>query len=216
MHLKRQEIPKSWPVPRKAKTTYVVSPNFSKNDGMPLLVVLRDVLKVAENRKEVKKILHEKGLLKNALVAHDEKNNLVLFDTITFVHSKKSYRMIIGENGKFEMKEIKENEAEKKIAKIVDKKMLKGKKVQINLSDGRNLISNEKCEMGDSVLINSKSKKIEKILPLKEKAKVLIFEGKHAGEEGIVEKIIKEKKMIILKSGKNEISVLIKQVMATE
>ena len=58
-HLKRQNAPKSWPIPRKG-TTFVVRPNFGFSKGIPLLIILRDMLKIAENKKEVKKAIYMK------------------------------------------------------------------------------------------------------------------------------------------------------------
>ena len=62
-------------------------------------------------------------------------------------------------------------------------------RVQINLSDGKNYLSNEKIKVGDSVVVNLKEKRIIGVLPFKEKCKVLFVSGKHIGEVGIVEKI---------------------------
>lgn len=216
MHIKRQTISKLWPVPRKARTTYVVTPNFNQEKGLPILVVLRDILKVASNRKEVKQIIHDKNLLMNSKLVVDEKNSVVLFDTLTFVPSKKSFRLELSTNGKFDFVEIKENEAGKKISKIVDKKILRGKKVQLNFGDGRNILSNEKCNINDSAVLNFQSKKVEKIIPMKEKSKVLISEGKHIGVKGIIEEILREKKMAKISAEGKEFSVLIKQLIAIE
>ncbi len=80
--MKRQAIPKNWPVHRKG-TAYIVRPNFAKSHGIPILVVLRDVLKVAQNRKEVKKALHKKLVLINNKEVRDEKNSMLLFDVLT-------------------------------------------------------------------------------------------------------------------------------------
>jgi small subunit ribosomal protein S4e len=214
-HLKRQNIPKNWPVARKG-TTFVVRPNFEKDKGLPVLIILRDMLKIAKNRKEVKKALYSQNILVNGKVAREEKNGAVLFDTITIVPSKKNYKVIIDEKGKFALEEIKESEINKKIAKIINKRTLKGKKVQLNFSDGRNLLYSQKCSVGDSALINLKEKKIEKIMPIKEKTNVLIYSGKHAGKKGIIEKIEKENKMVIVEHGKEKINVLTKQIMAIE
>jgi small subunit ribosomal protein S4e len=214
-HLKRQNMPKNWPVARKG-TTFVVRPNFEKDKGLPTLIILRDILKIAKNRKEVKKALYAEDILINGKVAREEKNGAVLFDTISIIPSKKNYKVILDEKGKFALEEIKESESNRKIAKIMDKRTLKGKKVQLNFSDGRNLLYSQKCQVGDSALINLKEKKIEKIIPIKEKTNVLIYSGKHAGKTGIVESIEKEKKMAIVEHGKDKINVLTKQLMAIE
>lgn len=215
MYLKRQKIPKNWPVERKG-TTYIVRPNSNLKDGIPILVILRDMLKISQNRKEVKEAIHLKYLLINNKKTIDEKQSVLLFDTITIVPSKKYYRLNLSDKRKFLIEEIEEAETNKKVAKIVNKKTLKGKKTQLNLSDGRNFISNIKCEVNDSVLINFKDKKIEKCLPLKEKGNVIIFAGKHSGKKGVVNKINLENKMVELIIDGEKVDVLIKQLIVIE
>ena len=213
-HLKRHAIPKSWPIQRKG-TAFVVKPNLGFSEALPVLIILRDLLKVAQNRKEAKKMIHMKNILLNGKEVRDEKQGVLLFDVITLVPSKKNYRLTILKNEKLNMEEIKENEATTKIAKIIDKKMLKGKKIQLNLSDGRNFLSNIKCKVDDSVLINLNSKKIEKCLPLEENSEAIIFAGKHSGEKGKIEKINRERKIAEINTGKEKINVLIKQFIVT-
>lgn len=214
-HTKRQSAPKRWPIKRKG-TKFVVTPNFSPSRGVPILVVLRDMLKVCKNRKEVKRAIHEKNILVNKKEATDEKNPLLIFDTLTVIPMRKYYRVVLSKTGKYNMEEIKENGTGYKVNKVIDKKVLKGKKVQINLRDGKNFISGIKCNVGDSVLINFKEKKIEKCLPLKENSKVVVVEGKHAGSIGFIEKLKPERKMAKLSVDGKEINVLIKQIMAVE
>ena len=115
MHLKRQKVPKNWPIKRKG-TAFVVKPNFALQRGIPILVLLRDILELAENRKEVKQIIHEKQILLNNKIVRDEKNSVLLFDTLTMLPSKKVYRLELSETGKFQVKEIKYEDANKKIS----------------------------------------------------------------------------------------------------
>lgn len=215
MHLKRQSVPKNWPVFRKG-TKYVVRPTADIQKSIPLLIVLRDMLKVVQNRKEAKKAIHMKHILINNKNALDEKNSLYLFDTISIVPSKKHYRLDLTEKGKFELAEMSEKETNHKIAKIINKKMLRGKKTQLNLSDGRNFLSEAQCSVDDSVLINFKEKKIEKCIPLKEGTNAVVFAGKHAGKKGKLTKVDKKIKMAELKINGEFINVLIKQIMAVE
>jgi len=214
-HLKRQEVPKNWPIVRKG-TTYVVKPRFSVKDGVPVLVVLRDMLKIAQDRSEVKRIIHLKQVLVNERKVNDERNNILFFDTINLIPLKKNYRLELSNKGKFFLQEIKEKEANEKIVKIVNKKTLRGKKTQLNLSDGRNVLSDVKCNINDSVVVNLKEGKIEKILPLKEKAKVIVFSGKHLGSKGEIEKIDLEEKTAKVKAEGKDINILINQLMVVE
>lgn len=215
MHLKRQKAPKNWPIKRKG-TAYIVRPNFDIKKGIPILIILRDILKIAQNRKEAKKALHSKHVLLNNKIVRDEKNTALLFDVIKITPLKKYYRIDLSEKGKFTLEEIKENESNYKISKIINKKTLKSKKIQLNLSDGRNFLSDIKCDTNDSVLINLDKRKIEKCLPLKEKKNVIIFAGKHSGEKGIIIKVDLKNKMVGLNINKKTINVLIKQIMIIE
>jgi small subunit ribosomal protein S4e len=214
-HLSRQEKPKKWPIEKKG-TTYLVTPNSNIDDGMSLLTILRDVLKIADNRKEVKAMIHERQVLVNEKPAIDEKNSVLFFDTLRIIPLKKNYRLGLTENGKFNLEEISEKDAEKKVTKIVNKKILKGKKTQLNFFDGRNILSDEKCNMNDSVVVKLKENKIEKCLPLKEKAKVIVFAGKHSGKTGVIENLNLEEKTAKVKTTEKEINILIKQLMVIE
>ncbi|MCX6746846.1 MAG: S4 domain-containing protein [Candidatus Pacearchaeota archaeon] len=214
-HLMRQEVPRNWPIKRKG-STYVVKPNFNINKGIPVLIILRDLLKLAQTRKEAKKIIHLRQVLVNERKIKDEKNNVLLFDTINVIPLNKCYRLELSEKGKFYLKEINKTETEKKISKIINKKSLRGKKIQLNLSDGRNSLSEVKCNINDSVLINLKEGKIEKCLPLKEKAEVIVFAGKHSGKKGVINKLNLKDKTAEIKIEDREINILINQLMVVE
>ena len=69
MHLKRQEMQKEWPLSRKGN-------KYVKKTGkgtVPLIVIMRDMLKIARTKKEIKKIIHEKKVKINEKIAIDEK-----------------------------------------------------------------------------------------------------------------------------------------------
>ncbi|MBI2045023.1 hypothetical protein HYT23_03120 [Candidatus Pacearchaeota archaeon] len=215
MHLKRQETPKSWPIKRKG-TKYLVRPLVNLERGMPLLIVLRDVLGIVQNSRELKKALHERKIMVNGRRPKNEKTPLTMFDIIHILPSKKYYKVVLRNNGKFAFEEIKEGEGNSKIAKIINKRMLAGKKTQINLSDGRNFLSDIPCNVNDSAIIDFKERKITKCLPLKEKMKAIIFSGKHSGEVGAINKINNDKKMVELQTKASGINVLIKQLMIIE
>ncbi len=214
-HLKRQQIPKQWPIERKG-SVYVVKSTFGTKDGVPVLVALRDMLKIVNDRKEAKKTIHSRHILLNEKPVIDEKNTILFLDTLSIIPMKKHYRLELSEKGKFFLNEIKENETDKKISKVINKKTLRGKKTQLNLSDGRNFLTEMKCNVNDSVIVNLKDRKIEKCLPLKEKAKAIVFAGKHIGEKGEIESLNLEEKRAILKINGKETNILIKQLMVTE
>lgn len=191
MHSKRTSMPKEWPVERKG-SKYIMIADHSKKSGIPLLFVIRNLLKLARTRKEVKYILHEGHVKVNNKVRKSEGFPVSVFDIIEFEKIGKSYRLEI-ENNKFKLKEAGKDTSHKTV-KISGKKVIGKNKIQVNLEDGHNFISKESCSVGDSAVINTKEKKLEKILKLKEGAKVYVMSGKHAGEEGKLKEIIPSEK----------------------
>ncbi len=208
-HLKRQKVPKTWPIARKGNT-FVVK---SKSKGLPLLVALRDILKLAQTKKEVKQAIHKKDILISGKVANDEKNSIELLDILTIIPAKENYRLNLSKFGKYIFEKIDEKDTKTKIAKIIGKKSIKGKKTQINLFDGRNYLSKEKCEVNDSVVIDFSKSKISKVLQLKEKSNILVIGGKHAGATGKIETLVPQLKMAEINDGEKKFRVLIKQLM---
>lgn len=183
-HIKKTQMPTTWPVPRKGKRKrFVAIPSHATDKGISILFLLRDVLHLASTRKEAR-FMTLNGMVKvNNQIRKDENFPVQVFDTLNLEKAKSNYRLEI-ENKKFTLVEVSEKEAETKIVKITGKKVLGKNKIQMNLDDGQNFVTKEKFSVGDSVLVNTKIGRIEKILPLREKAKIEIILGKHAGEKG--------------------------------
>lgn len=208
-HQKRQNVPKNWPIARKG-TKFVIKSN---SKGVPILVVLRDMMQLAQNRKEVKAAIHMKHLLISGKPVVDEKKSLELYDILTIVPAKESYKLTLSDKGKFTMEKIADKDSNEKISKIIGKKMLAGNKAQINLLDGRNYLSDIKCVVNDSVVVDLKKNEIKKVLPLVEKSNVLIIGGKHAGLNGKLIKLMPEDKMAEIEVEGTIFNTLIKQLM---
>ena len=177
-------MPTSWPVPRKGKRKrFIAVPSHATKKCISLLFLLRDVLKLAKTRKEAK-YMTLNGMVKvNNHARKDVNFPVQVLDTVNLERANLNYRLEIV-NKKFSLAEISTKDAERKIVKIVGKKTLGIKKVQMNLDDGQNFITKEKFSVGDSIVLNTKEDKIEKILPLKEGAKIEVILGKHAGKKG--------------------------------
>ncbi len=189
MHLKRNSIPKTWPLVKKG-TTYVIRV-LDLEKTMPLIIIIRDILKLAKTRKEVKAILVSSQVKINDKIVKEEKYPVRLFDTLSI--GDKSFKVVL-KNKKFSF----ESGTQAKISKIIGKRIF-NKKFQLNLNDGSNILTSEKSSVGDSVAIKGKSLEI---LPLKEKSQVLFIKGKHLGEQGVIEKIEGNQVLIKLKDEK--------------
>jgi len=184
MHIKKTQMPTTWPVSRKGKRKrFVAVPSHAISRGISLLFLLRDVLKLVKTRKEAR-YMTLNGMVKvNSHIRYDVNFPVQVFDTLNLEKANLNYRLEIV-NKKFSLVKISTKDAEKKIVKIIGKKILGIKKIQMNLDDGQNFLTDVKFSVGDSVILNTKTNNIEKVLPLEKGAKIEIITGKHSGERG--------------------------------
>jgi len=216
-HLKRQNIGKFWPIARKG-TKYLAVASHNQKDSMPLVVVMRDVLGLVKSKKELRKLINEKKIKINHKEITDVNYPIRLFDKLILVDAKKNYRASLSKNKKFILEEVSDKVAEKKLYKIIGKKMLPGKKVQLNLMHDKNIISNEKVSVGDSVLFNFKENKVEEMVPMEKGKKGFVIKGKHAGYQGMIDEIMDRggKKIAKISSDEGKINVWTKNIVALE
>lgn len=218
MYLKRQNIGKFWTVQRKG-TKYLAVSTHNKSSSIPLIVVMRDILKLVRNKKELKKIINEKQILVNNKKIKETNYPVSLFDIISFSEMKKNYKAVFNEHKKMSFIEIPDDEAEKKIFKVIGKKVLKGNKIQINLSQGKNILIKERVNVDDSVVFNTKQNKIEKIIKMEKGKRGYVLEGKHIGIVGEIDSIIERggKRLArIIDENNKKINVWIKNVIVIE
>ena len=208
MHLKRMKVSTKWPMARKGNK-FVVRPKGELAEGIPLLVVLRDMLKIGRNRDEIKQILNSGNVEVNGKIRKGDKLPLRTFDVIKIKSLNKIYSLAFNKAGRFV---IVNKDDEKKLGKIVGKKMLKGGKVQISLNDGSNFIVSTDVKVGETAVIDTTKGKIEKFLPIKEGSKITVISGKHLGDEGKI-KSIKENIAEIIIEDKN-VNISLDSLMA--
>ena len=211
MHKNRYNMGKFWPVAKKG-TKYVAKSSHNNSNSVPLAVLIRDVLKLVRTTKELKKVLNEKQIKVSGKEIRDTNYPIGLFDMITA--GDKTFRVILGENKKFKMEESKDDGT--KVIKIVGKKNLGKKGIQFNLMDGRNVLSNEKANVGDSVIYNYNNAKISKIIKMDKGSEGFVIKGKHAGVRGKIVNIVEQggKKIAVISDDKEKINVWIKNVIA--
>lgn len=213
MHKTRSELPANWPLPRKG-TKYFVRSSHSASDGIPLQIVLRDILKVGKTRKEVRFMLLNKEISVNSKIRINKKFPVRVFDIVTLEKTGKSYRLNIhGKRVKFE--EVSAKDSNKKVVKIIGKVLIEKDKYQMNLEDGSNFLVKEKFVTGDSAVINLKENKIEKIISMKEGVAVLVVSGKHSGKEGKIKEILADNKGYLIKFDDGEALLPEKTLLAT-
>ena len=183
-HMKRLTMPRSWPLPRKT-SVWIQKPNPCGHPldlCMPMGVILRDVLGVAQNRREAKKILHSKLVKVDGSIETDIGRGVGLMDVLTV--GDVSYKCVLDTNGKLRYRMIPAKEASTKICRVMGKTTIKGARTQVHLHDGRNLLFNENPEYktGDSLVISLPDQEIKSYHKFEEGSIAYLTGGNHIGE----------------------------------
>lgn len=183
-HMKRLTMPRSWPLPRKT-SVWIQKPNPCGHPldlCMPMGVILRDVLGVAQNRREAKKILHSKLVKVDGSIETDIGRGVGLMDVLTV--GDVSYKCVLDTNGKLRYRMIPAKEASTKICRVMGKTTIKGARTQVHLHDGRNLLFNENPEYktGDSLVISLPDQEVKSYHKFEEGSIAYLTGGNHIGE----------------------------------
>lgn len=227
--LKRLAAPRSWKIERK-EYTWIINPRpgpHPKELSIPLLVFLRDYLKLVKNAKEGKKLIKEGEVLVDKRLIRDHKFPIGIMDSVEIPKLGKYFRITVDKKGRIDYVEIEEKESFHKICKIIGKKTVKGGHIQLNLHDGRNILIKVKdpknpvediYKVGDSLLIELPSQKIIAHLKRENGKIAFVFKGRHAGSLGRIVEIkerpgLRPQTLIRLQTNGKEIETIEQYVM---
>ena len=184
-HLKRLNSPRVLRLNRKTnKWTIKPSPGPHKiSKSISLGLIVRDYLKLCDSLKEAKRIISENEILVDNIIRTNYKFPCGFMDVISIPKMKKYYRILFDKSGKLILTPIKSSETEWKLYRIEDKTIIKGKKTQLNLHDGKNIIvDKDEYQTGDVLKIKLKDSKILESYQLTKGNTSMIIGGSHIGE----------------------------------
>jgi small subunit ribosomal protein S4e len=184
---KRLSASKRLKIPRKSYTWVVKSSPGPHREGIPLLVVLRDILGLVDNAKESRYVIGAGKILVDGVPRKNYKFPVGLFDVISIPDMEANFRVVFDEKGRFTTIEV--DDADVKLYRIDNKTMVKGGKIQLNLFDGTNIIGDNTYKAKDSLLLSIPDKKIKEHLKYEEGSLAMITGGEHAGEVGVIKRI---------------------------
>jgi len=201
--LKRLTSPKWWPIERKSKKyTFATKGPHPRQMSLPLTVLIRDVLKLAETGKEAETAIRKGEILVDGRKMKDPNFGVGVFDVVCIPSMKKCWRAVPSKGLKFV--ETPESESKVKICKILGKRTLKGKKVQLNLSDGRNVLAGGEYNTQDSLMLEIPSQKIAGHVKFDKGTTALVVGGKNSG---VVSKIKEIKGDMVIMGDEKEFEV---------
>ena len=191
-HQKRLSAPASWPVERKT-SVYTVKAGAGPhgNSGVPLLIILRDVLQYVTSAKEADYALRSRSIMINGRVVTDPRRSVGMFDILAFLDRNEYYRIFPDSGGRLNLTPISLEAATSKLSKITGKSQLSPQLIQLALHNGTTLTVPNPTEyyVGDSLITDNETGDIVAHFPYKEGVLVTVIGGSHAGEIGILKTI---------------------------
>lgn len=195
MNLTRIEASTKLPIPRKG-TKYLARARGYIDSSVPVVIAVRDMIKLAKTSREVKQMIKDKLLKINGKLVKDHLESIKLFNLF---EADKSYLLTLLPTRKFNFEEAKDKSI--RLCKVINRRLVSDGKIQINMHDGTNLVSSDKIKVGDSLYIDF-SNKIKKHISLEKGKEVFVMSGKYTGLNG---KIIDVKDNILkIKFKENE------------
>ncbi len=218
--LKRQVAPRFWKINRKSSRFILntMPGPHTRKFSYPIGVVLRDLLHLCSNIREVKRSLN-KGLISvdGEMIRHPN-FPVGLMDTVEIKPSNEFYRFVPSNGIPLSAIKIKSDEKNLKLEKIKSKVTSKKNQYQYGLHDGRTFLSEESYSVNDTCLIELPSFGIKNHVQLKEGCSVIVTRGENAGNIGKVEEIktgsFSFPKRVLVSMGEKTVELPIDIVMA--
>lgn len=181
---KRISLEKVRPEKRKEKVWAIrigAGPH-SRKSSVPLGAIVRDVLKIAENIKEVKVVLNSGAIKVDGRIRKEIDFPIGLFDVVEIDAIGKSYRAVFDRKGRIAMKETKKESRIFKLCKIEKKRTGKGGRVILTTNDGRTVAAGKEAgNVGDSIKLELPKQNIAETYPMKEGSIVYLVGGAKIG-----------------------------------
>ena len=193
-HLSRIASPKLWNIPRKGRKWITrTSPGpHSLGSSINLSILLKYILGYSNSQRDVKEIINNGDIKVDSKIRKDYHFAVGLMDTISFDKLNENYRVLLNKKGKIILTKISKEESIKKPFKILTKTLLKNKKMQLNLSNGKNiLVDKDSYKVSDTLIMDLLTNKIVDHLPLKEGSIIYLTGGSKIGHVGKVVSITK-------------------------
>lgn len=201
-HLKRFSAPNFWHIPKK-EAKFAVNPSCGPHPAhqcLPLLIISRDILKLCENAREAKYIIHAGNIKIDGKIQKDHRFPVGLMDVIEIPKINHFYRVIPAPKRGLILHPIEQDEVGFKLCRIENKTIVKGGHIQLNLHDGRNILTRVKdptnaeediYKTKDVLKIALPSQEILEHIKFKENILSIVVAGRNLGLTGNVVKIEK-------------------------
>ncbi len=205
-HLKRLAAPGHWQIKRKVRP-FTIRSNpgpHALQEGIPLGVVIRDMLKLTTTLNETRRVIAQGHVKVDGCIRKDYKFPVGLMDIIEVDEAKTRVRVMPDSQHLLQLLKITKKEQNLKPCKITGKNTVSKGNIQLHLHDGRTIqlpIEDPKVKPkipynpGDTLLIKLPDQTIQEHIPLKKGITVVITGGDHTGKVGTLIEIDPENQL---------------------
>lgn len=193
-HLKSIAAPKTWPIKRK-ENVFVSKPNSGAHSlkyGVSLSIFFKSLINVCKTTKEVSNVVYHKKVFVDGRQVKDKSYCVGLYDVVKIEATKQSYRIVFTKKGKLAAVLSHEKNSDIKPCKIIGKTVIKKGKIQLNLSDGKNItLKKNEYNIGDTLILEIPSLSVKEHIAIEKGAYIQIVNGKYLGLCGEIVDIIR-------------------------
>lgn len=191
-HLKRYAAPKVLKLPRKTKV-WVMKPAAGPHPAdmaIPLRVLLRDYLGIARTAREADMVISRGEVLIDGKVRRAPDFPVGFMDVVRLPALDCTYRILLDHQGRLIPVKTNSSEASFKLCKIIRKQYVKGKKIQLTLHDGRNIVGDLlDYKPGDVVKISLPEQNILERIPFEIGSIAMVTGGANVSRVGKITEI---------------------------
>ncbi|ARD84101.1 30S ribosomal protein S4e [Ferroplasma acidiphilum] len=195
-------------IPRKTNF-WSVTPTpatHSKEDSIPMLIALRDYLKLGDKEREITRILNNNMVKVDGRIVKDRRFPVGFMDVLSIDTLENDYIIVYDRKGKLVIRQNAPGNKGLKLFKVVKKTIIGTGKIQLGFHDGKTIVTDRKdINTSDVLLMKIPDLEIENVLKIAEGDKVFITGGSHVGELATIKSIeVKKssvKNMVYLNEG---------------
>lgn len=189
-HMKRLATPRVWSIPKK-KHVWAVKQSPGPHPikrSIPLLIIVRDMLGYCDTAREGRRIIGTRKILIDGRIVTDYKMPVGFMDVLNIPKANENFRVLLDTKGKIRPIRIPKDRAKWKLVRIENITTIKGGNMQLNLHDGRNILTDKKnYKTGDVLKIEIPTQKILNSYALEKGNMAMIIGGKHSGQIATIE-----------------------------
>ncbi|GBC70110.1 hypothetical protein HRbin01_01818 [archaeon HR01] len=222
-HLKSLAAPPHYPKPLGVFATTPRPGPHPKDRSLPLILVVRDMLGLAEDSRTAKKLIKAGKFRVDGRIVKEPRFPIGLMDVLSVEELGEDYRVITVPRAGLKPVKIPADEAGYKICQIRVKKMVRGGRLQLGLHDGRSILLDRESEYSslrrlDSLKISIPGQEILDVARLEVNSYVLIHSGSKAGYHGRLKEVARDvaypaKPTVEVLTSSNSIKTILSHVM---